>query len=177
MIATRIYHELISVLTLKNLNFKYDRSSSKNILKDVSVIFPAGKITAVVGASGAGKTTLLKLMLGYYKTSPGEVTVGQSPLENIILEDWRKQCGVVMQDGVIFSDTIEGNIAGGDPNVDYDRLRDAARIACIESFIDSLPLKYKTRIGKEGVVLSAGQRQRILIARAVYRAPEVIFLD
>lgn len=164
-------------ITLKNLNFKYDRSSSKNILKDVSVIFPAGKITAVVGASGAGKTTLLKLMLGYYKTSPGEVTVGQSPLENIILEDWRKQCGVVMQDGVIFSDTIEGNIAGGDPNVDYDRLRDAARIACIESFIDSLPLKYKTRIGKEGVGLSAGQRQRILIARAVYRDPEFIFLD
>jgi len=144
---------------------------------------PHGKITAIVGSSGSGKTTLLKILLKFYDTKSGEIYVGdiaQSAglnLSNISHRAWRKQCGVVMQDSFIFSDSIAKNIAVGEDYPDKERLRYAAKIANITSFIESLPLGYNTKIGTEGTGVSAGQRQRILIARAVYKNPELILLD
>lgn len=164
-------------IKLSNIIFKYDRSSTKKILNDVSVTFPAGKVTAIVGASGSGKTTLLKLILGYYPILEGSISVGNIPLQNLKIKKWRALCGVVMQESIIFTDSIAGNIAVGDVNIDMDRVMNAARIACIDDFIQSLPLKYNTRIGVNGIGLSSGQKQRILIARAVYRNPRYIILD
>ena len=138
---------------------------------------PEGKVTAIVGASGSGKTTIIKLLLGYYPPLAGEIRIGNTSMERYNLKWWRKQCGVVMQDGVIFSESIARNIAVGDEEIDPNRLEQAARIACIDDFILHLPLKYNTIIGQDGVGLSQGQKQRILIARAVYKNPDYIFLD
>jgi ATP-binding cassette, subfamily B, bacterial len=134
-------------------------------------------VTAIVGPSGSGKTTLIKLLLGFYPATSGEIWLGNENFERVSMENWRKQCGVVMQNGFIFSDTIAGNIAPGDEIPDPVKLREAVRMACIEEFIESLPLKFNTRIGQEGTGLSQGQRQRILIARAVYRNPSFLILD
>lgn len=138
---------------------------------------PEGKITAIVGASGSGKTTLIKLMLGYYPILGGEIRIGFSNLNDFNLKWWRRQCGVVMQDGVIFSESIARNIAVDDNDIDKERLKEAAKIANIYDYIMGLPLKFSTKIGRDGVGLSQGQKQRILIARAVYKNPRYIFLD
>ena len=130
-----------------------------------------------MGASGSGKTTLVKLMLGYYPVAEGRITIGGQDINSYNLKWWRRQCGVVMQDGVIFSESIARNIAVDDGEVDLDRLEQAARIANIHDYVMSLPLKYNTLIGRDGVGLSQGQKQRILIARAVYKNPSFIFLD
>lgn len=127
--------------------------------------------------SGSGKTTLVKLLLGFYPPASGSIMLGDVPLEAYSVREWRKRCGVVMQDGFIFSDTIAGNIAPGVEHIDKERLRRAAQMACIDDFVDGLPLGYNTRIGSEGHGLSQGQKQRILIARAVYKDPEFIFFD
>lgn len=164
-------------MDLYHVDFKYDPHSSRKILNDVSLFIPYGHTTAIVGESGSGKTTLLKLLLGYYPVSSGELSIGSTNINKINKKWWRQQCGVVMQDGVIFSDTIAQNIAVGDGDVDMDRVKVAARIACIDDYIITLPLGYDTKIGRDGVGLSKGQEQRILIARAAYKNPSCLFLD
>lgn len=162
---------------LANVDFKYDRHALKRTLSDISFTIPPGKVTAIVGASGSGKTTLIKLMLGYYPVDAGAISVAGRDIGDYDMRWWRRQCGVVMQDGVIFSESIERNIAVGDGEIDRERLERAAEIACIADYVASLPLGYNTKIGRDGIGLSQGQKQRILIARAVYKDPSFIFLD
>ena len=164
-------------LSFHNVSFRYDPHALNLTLSDISIHIPHGKVTAIVGASGSGKTTLLKLLLGYYPMEQGKITIGNTDLASLNKKWWRRQCGVVMQDGVIFSESIARNIAVDDSDIDFERMTYAAKIACIHDFISSLPLKYDTRIGRDGTGLSMGQKQRILIARAVYRNPQYIFLD
>lgn len=164
-------------LSFKEVDFKYDPHHPKKTIDQLSMDVPEGKITAIVGASGSGKTTLIKLMLGYYPVLGGEIRIGSSNLNDYNLKWWRRQCGVVMQDGVIFSESIARNIAVDDGEIDKERLKKAAEIANIYDYIMGLPLKFNTKIGRDGVGLSQGQKQRILIARAVYKNPRYIFLD
>lgn len=164
-------------LTVRNLSFKYDIHSIKNILSDINVSIPNGKVTAIVGASGSGKTTLIKLLLGFYKPLTGDVWVGDANLKEYNLGWWRNQCGAVMQEGYLFSDTIARNIAISDDDPNIERIRYAARVANIADYIEGLPLEYNTMIGQDGQGISQGQRQRILIARVVYKNPMFVFLD
>lgn len=164
-------------ILLKNISFKYEVHSPNKVLDNVSLTIPQGKVTAIVGTSGSGKTTLLKLLLGYYPVLDGEIIVDSVNLNNIDIKWWRRQCGVVMQDGYIFSETIARNIAVDDNEIDKSLLLYASKIANIEDFIERLPLKYNTIIGADGQGISQGQKQRVLIARAVYKNPAYIFLD
>lgn len=164
-------------IVFENVGFKYDKHSSRYTLSDISFKIPEGKVTAIVGASGSGKTTLIKLMLGYYPVLHGRINIADETIDTYDLQWWRKRCGVVMQDGAIFSESIARNIAIDDEEIDIERLENAAKTACIHDFIMGLPLKYNTLIGRDGIGLSQGQKQRILIARAVYKNPEFIFLD
>ncbi|QUB90743.1 ATP-binding cassette domain-containing protein [Prevotella denticola] len=164
-------------IDLENVNFKYDPHALKTIIDNVILNIPKGKVTAIVGALGSGKTTLIKLMLGYYPALGGKITIGGTDVNTLNKKWWRRQCGVVMQDGVIFSESIARNIAVDDNEIDRLRLQTAAEIACIHDYVMGLPLKYNTKIGRDGVGLSQGQKQRILIARAVYKNPDYIFLD
>ena len=164
-------------IAIENLSFRYDRFSPGLTIDNISLDIPAGRTTAIVGASGSGKTTLIKLLLGYYRPESGRISVAGRNLDDYSLRWWRRQCGTVMQDGVIFSESIARNIAVDDGDIDCARLESAARLACIHDYIESLPLRYNTRIGRDGMGLSQGQKQRILIARAVYRNPDFIFLD
>ena len=164
-------------IRLQNLNFKYDPLSEYPTLDDINLVIPPGMQTAIVGMSGSGKTTLVKLLLGFYPPASGDIFIGDTPLGSYSIREWRKRCGVVMQDGFIFSDSIAGNIAPGVEHIDKKRLRHAAEVANIHDFIEELPLAYNTKIGQEGHGLSQGQKQRILIARAVYKDPEFIFFD
>lgn len=164
-------------IVLTNVDFKYDPHALKKTLTDISFDIPEGKVTAIVGASGSGKTTLIKLMLGYYPVLSGSILIAGRNINEYNLKWWRRHCGVVMQDGVIFSESIARNIAVDDGDIDVERLEKAARIANIHDYIMGLPLKYNTQIGRDGVGLSQGQKQRILIARAVYKNPDFIFLD
>lgn len=160
-----------------NLSFQYEGPKSPHVLKDIDFNIPEGKITAIVGASGSGKTTLLKLLLKFYEPTQGELLFNTKNIIDISSRSLRENCGVVMQDGFIFSDTIERNIATGDENIDKQKLKKAVKIANIESFIETLPLGYNTKIGASGNGLSGGQKQRILIARAIYKNPHYIFFD
>lgn len=164
-------------LNISHLSFQYEGIHSPKALDDVCINIPAGGVTAIVGTSGSGKTTLVKLLLGYYRPVSGSIQIGGRNLEQFSLRWWRSRCGAVMQDGYLFSESIARNIAVDDNEIDKARLATAARIANIDGFIESLPLKYNTLVGTDGQNLSQGQRQRILIARAVYRDPEFIFLD
>ncbi|RXQ95086.1 peptidase domain-containing ABC transporter [Ancylomarina salipaludis] len=157
--------------------FQYEGPHSEMVLNDVDLHVAKGKTTAIVGASGSGKTTLIKLMLGFYPATKGKINLGGVSIQNYSSAMWRQNCGVVMQDGFIFSDTIAKNIAVGDEVIDKKRLLYAVQVACIHDFIDSLPLRYNTKIGANGHGLSQGQKQRILIARAVYKNPEFLFFD
>ncbi|MEZ4893845.1 MAG: ATP-binding cassette domain-containing protein [Saprospiraceae bacterium] len=147
------------------------------MLQNINLVIPEGKTTAIVGTSGSGKTTLLKLLLNFYPPTEGFVRIGDISLSNLNNKLWRNYCGVVMQDGYIFSDTIARNIALGEENIDRRRLLYAAKVANIQTFIESLPSGYNTKIGQEGSGLSQGQRQRLLIARAIYKDPQYIFFD
>jgi ATP-binding cassette, subfamily B, bacterial len=160
-----------------NVSFTYPGAGNEPVLQDITLPIPQGKTTAIVGVSGSGKTTLLKLLLKFYDPQKGEVRVGEGSLTNISHRTWRSACGVVMQDSFIFSDTIARNIAVGAEKPDLERLNHAVKVANIREFIESLPLTYNTKIGPEGVGVSMGQRQRILIARAVYKNPDFIFFD
>ncbi|MBP6664144.1 MAG: peptidase domain-containing ABC transporter [Chitinophagales bacterium] len=164
-------------VSLQRVSFQYSGPHTPIVLDNLDLHLPEGQVTAIVGASGSGKTTLLKLLLRFYNPTEGSIRVGNFALSGINTAFWRSQCGAVMQDGYIFSDTIARNIAMGYDNVDYERLVNAAQIANIEEYIDKLPLGYNTKIGSSGNGLSMGQKQRLLIARAVYKNPEYLFFD
>ena len=164
-------------LAIKDLSFKYDIYSPKGILSNINLSIPNGKVTAIVGASGSGKTTLIKLLLGFYDPLGGSIKVGNINLNECNLGWWRSQCGAVMQEGYLFSDSIARNIAISDEEPDIERIRHAARVANIADYIEALPLAYNTMIGQDGQGISQGQRQRILIARVVYKNPMFVFLD
>ena len=164
-------------LHIEDVSFSYDGADRDYVLEKVSLTIPQHKVTAIVGASGSGKTTLIKLLLGFYDPNKGHIKVGDLLLKNINPHVWRARTGCVMQDGFLFSDSIAKNIAIGAEVIDKERLLHAVTVANIRDFIDSLPLGYNTKIGMEGNGVSQGQRQRILIARAVYKNPEFIFLD
>ena len=162
---------------IHDLCFKYDGARPDYVLEGINLHIPQGKVTAIVGASGSGKTTLVKLLLGFYAPNEGEIRIGDENLSTFNLSWWRTQCGAVMQEGYLFSDTIARNIAISDDEIDLNRLRQAARVANIAEYVEKLPLGYNTKIGQDGQGVSQGQRQRILIARVVYKNPRFIFLD
>jgi ATP-binding cassette, subfamily B, bacterial len=187
-------HELEKNVSLhiQDLTFKYEGVGNEAVLKDVSITIPSNKITAIVGSSGSGKTTLMKLLMKFYEPTTGSVILSnedtfQSPsyagntvgldLTAISVGTWRDKCGVVMQEGYIFNDTIANNIAVGVDVVDKERLKHAVFVANIKEFIEGLPLGYNTKIGMEGIGISTGQKQRILIARSVYKNPDYLFFD
>jgi ATP-binding cassette, subfamily B, bacterial len=162
---------------INNLSFQYEGPRSPYALKDVDLFIEENKITAIVGTSGSGKTTLLKMLLGFYQPVTGEILIGDTRLTNLSLRLWREKVGAVMQDGFLFPATIAFNIAPGTEDVDIDRMMSAAETANIKSFIETLPLSYNTKIGANGHGLSEGQKQRLLIARVVYKNPEIIIFD
>lgn len=161
---------------LKNITFRYI-GALEPVIKNLNAVIPANKITAIVGVSGSGKTTLMKLLLNFYPLDKGDIMVGSYNLRNISQKVWRERCGVVMQEGYIFNDTIAKNIAVGAAFVDHEKLLHASKVANINSYINELPLGYNTKIGLEGTGLSTGQKQRLLIARAVYKNPDYLFFD
>lgn len=163
-------------IDIKNLSFRY-LGSDIPVLENLSLVIPANKVTAIVGVSGSGKTTLMKLLLKFYEPNTGEVNIGNTQLKNISQKAWRSNIGAVMQEGFIFSDTIANNIAIGVDKVDKERLVYAADVANIKEYVSGLPLGYNTKIGSEGLGMSTGQKQRLLIARAVYKNPEILFFD
>ena len=164
-------------IVISELSFQYEGPHSPFALKDINLHIEKNKITAIVGTSGSGKTTLIKLLLGFYPLTSGNIKIGDLNLKNISHRYWRQNCGVVMQDGFIFSETIARNIAVSDEKVNKQKLLYAVKMSNIQDVIESLPLSYNTKIGAEGIQLSQGQHQRILIARAIYKNPDYIFLD
>ncbi len=164
-------------ITLNNISFTYPGAGNEPVLKGINLYIPQGKTTAIVGMSGSGKTTVLKLLLRFYTPQKGDVKIGNAYLDQLSFSYWRGQCGTVMQDGFIFSDTIAKNIAVADEYPDMYKLQHSIKVANIEDLIESLPLGLNTKIGAEGNGISAGQKQRILIARAVYKDPAYIFFD
>jgi ATP-binding cassette subfamily B protein len=165
-----------STIHLNKVSFRYI-GSDQMVLKELDLEIPANKITAIVGASGSGKTTLMKLLLKFYDPNSGAILLGNYDLKSVSQKTWRSQCGVVMQEGYVFIDTIANNIAVGEDYVDKKKLAHAVDVANIQEFIERLPLSYNTKIGMEGVGLSTGQKQRLLIARAVYKNPDFLFFD
>ena len=147
------------------------------MLDGVNLKILSDSVTAIVGVSGSGKTTLVKLLLAFYPPVEGEIRIGDTNLQSLSQQAWRRRCGVVMQDGYIFADTIAKNISLGDEYVDPDRLLEAVRMANIKEYIESLPVGYNTKVGTGGQSLSGGEKQRILIARAIYKQPEFLFID
>lgn len=164
-------------LSVEDIYFSYDGADRNYVLDGISLVIPENKITAIVGSSGSGKTTLIKLLLAFYKPNKGDIKIDDISVDDINPHLWRQKSGAVMQDGFIFSDTIANNIAVGEDIVDKKRLLEAVQIANIKEFIESLPLKYNTKVGMEGNGMSQGQRQRLLIARAVYKNPDFLFFD
>lgn len=164
-------------LFLNDVTFQYEGPRSPKILKEINLHIPVNQTTAIVGMSGSGKTTLIKLLLGFYPPVSGSVSIGEVNLNQFSSTVWRDKCGVVMQEGFIFSDSIVNNIAVGADHIDHERLAEAVRMANIREYIESLPMGYRTKIGQEGAGLSQGQKQRILIARAVYKNPDFLFFD
>jgi len=164
-------------IEIQNLSFAYPGAGNEPVLKNINLVIPQNKVTAIVGMSGSGKTTLLKVLLRYYEDYSGTIKVGATNLRSVSPKYWRSQTGCVMQDGFIFSDTISNNISVADERPSVEAIESSCQTANITSYIDSLPLGLNTRIGAEGVNTSAGQRQRILIARAVYKDPQFLFFD
>jgi ATP-binding cassette subfamily B protein len=164
-------------IEIKNVVFQYEGPHSEKVLDDVTLTIPAKKVTAIVGTSGSGKSTLLKLLLGFYTPVKGNINLGETPLDRYSQSAWRNRCGAVMQEGFIFSDTIAGNIALMDEIPDREKVDRATKTANIKEFVETLPLGYNTKIGNDGHGLSTGQKQRLLIARAVYKDPNFIFFD
>jgi len=159
------------------VSYQYEGPHSPFVLKDIDLFVEENKTTAIVGTSGSGKTTLLKLLLGFYAPVSGEILIGDTRLSNLRLKLWRERTGAVMQDGFLFPDTIAANIAPGYDVIDGEKLSVAAEIANIKGFIESLPLGYNTKIGANGHGLSEGQKQRLLIARVIYKNPDIIIFD
>lgn len=173
-----IYEEAASKdITLRDVSFQYEGPQSPYVLKDINLHIPEGKVTAIVGTSGSGKTTLMKMLLGFYEPVKGSMAIGGRDMKQSEPRQWRRQVGTVMQEGFIFSDTIAENIAISGENVDHSRLRNAVRVANIGDFIEELPMGFQTKIGNAGTGISTGQKQRMQIARAVYKNPEYLFFD
>jgi len=164
-------------LDIKNLSFQYEGPHSRKVLDGVNLKILSDSVTAIVGVSGSGKTTLVKLLLAFYPPVEGEIRIGDTNLQSLSQQAWRRRCGVVMQDGYIFADTMARNISLGDEYVDPDRLLEAVKMANIKDYIESLPVGYNTKVGTGGQSLSGGEKQRILIARAIYKQPEFLFID
>lgn len=164
-------------IEINDLIFQYEGPHSEKVLNGISLTIPAKKVTAIVGMSGSGKTTLIKLILGFYNPLKGNILLGGKSISCFNQSDWRKRCGVVMQEGFIFSDSIAGNISLLDKLPNKDKIDKAAETANIKDYVESLPLGYNTKIGNDGHGLSTGQKQRILIARAIYKDPDFIFFD
>jgi len=162
---------------INNLSYQYEGPHSPYAIKDIDLFIEANKKTAIVGASGSGKTTLLKMLLGFYQPVNGEILIGDTRLSNVSLKLWRNKVGAVMQDGFIFPGTIAANIAPGSEDIDEEKLIKASEIANIKGLIESLPLGYNTKVGANGHGLSEGQKQRLLIARVVYKDPDIIIFD
>jgi len=176
----KIYSALLpedKSITFRNITFRYPGAGNDAIIEDVNLYIPEGKTTAIVGMSGSGKTSLLKLLLRFYEPEKGDISVGGTRLDQISFSSWRNNCGTVMQDGYVFSDTVAGNIAVGDESPDYSKLQHAIKVANIGDFISELPLGINTRIGSGGSGISQGQKQRLFIARAVYKDPHYLFFD
>ena len=163
-------------IVITNASFRY-KGAAQNVFTNLNLVIPYQKTTAIVGASGSGKTTLLKLLIRFYDVDSGDIKIGNTNLKQIPPYVLRENCGIVMQDGYIFNDTVANNIAIGASHLNKKWLRDAVAIASAQHFIEELPLSYNTKIGSEGMGLSGGQRQRLLIARAVYKSPDYIFFD
>lgn len=173
------HHSLgqIKSIVLESVSFKYFQSAENFVLDNISLYLPLHKMTAIVGKSGSGKTTLAKILLGFYTPQQGKIYINDITLETIMIDKWRSKCGVVLQDGYIFSSTVSENITFGSCDVDENKVKYAARIACADEFIEQLPNQYRTKIGNAGIQLSGGQKQRLLIARAIYKDPEVFVFD
>lgn len=164
-------------ICLSNVSFQYHGKRSPKVLNNINLKIRGGKVTAIVGESGSGKTTLIKLILGFYTPSEGKITIGANNLKDLDLREWKKECAVVMQDGYLFSETILQNIGLIDEYPMKEKVVYASKLACIDDFVAKLPLKYNTLIGEDGINLSIGQKQRILIARAIYKNSPYLFLD
>lgn len=164
-------------IVFENVSFQYDGPRSPLVINKFNLTIPKGKITAIVGTSGSGKTTLLKLLLKSYSATEGSILFGQTNIKNISFKDWRKLFACVSQDSFIFSDSIAKNIAIGEEIIDKERMKYATQMANIRSFIEELPLEYNTKLGTEGIGISQGQKQRFLIARAIYKNSQILLLD
>jgi ATP-binding cassette subfamily B protein len=164
-------------IVIDRVSFRYGGPYSAPVLNTISATLPKGSVTAIVGPSGSGKTTLLKLLLRFYNPTEGQICFGNTPIEQLSHQSLRKNFGVVMQDGYLFSDTIAKNICLGEDKISMTQLSNACQMANIAEFIETLPLRYQTRIGEDGLGLSQGQKQRILIARALYKNPHYLFFD
>ena len=163
-------------IKFENVSFKYPGSASPFVIHDLSLHIEPGKTTAIVGESGCGKTTLIKLMLGFYVPQRGHLLLSETDVATLDRDRWMEHCAVVMQSGYLFSDSIAANIAlGGDP--DMERVKECIAIVGLDKFMETLPMGYNTRVGTTGLTLSGGQKQRLLIARALYRRPDILFLD
>lgn len=175
--GTSVSEQLNYTIVFDSVSFKYEGSFSPDIFENLSVSFPKNKVTAIVGNSGSGKSTLVKLVLGFYEPQKGRIYVNGTSLSELNIDNWRSMCGVVLQDGRVFSGTIAENIALGDSAPNEVRVRHAAKLACIDEFIEKQPGQYGMRIGSTGIELSQGQKQRILIARAIYKNPQLLIFD
>jgi ATP-binding cassette subfamily B protein len=164
-------------ISFNNVSFAYPGVGNDPVIEDISLVIPEGKVTAIVGVSGSGKTTILKLLLKIYEQYSGELKVGENNFKYISHSFWRRQCGSVLQDGYIFNDSIARNVAVGDEYIDEDKLLHSCKMANILSFIETLPNGFNTQLGSEGVGISQGQKQRLLIARAIYKDPQYLFFD
>lgn len=167
----------INGIRIEGLSFQFEGPRSPYVLKNVNLFIPEGKTTAIVGGSGSGKTTLMKLLLNFYQPTIGSIYINNLNLDKISPASWRANCGVVMQDGYIFSDSIYRNISTSDEIIDEDKIENAIKIANIREYIESIPQKGLTKIGGRGNGISGGQKQRILIARSVYKQPQYVFFD
>lgn len=165
------------IIEIKNLMFQYEGPHSEKVIRNINLSIPANKTTAIVGTSGSGKTTLIKLLLGFYQPIEGEILLNGMKLQHYNQREWRKKCGIVMQEGFIFSDTIANNIGIVDEYPDMEKLEKSVKTANIKEFVDELPLGYETKLGNDGTGISTGQKQRMLIARAVYKDPDYLFFD
>lgn len=164
-------------IVIKDLTFQYEDPYSQKALKNINLVIPQGKVTAIVGASGSGKTTLLRLLLGNYTFDEGSIHVGHFPLAKFDLSWWRNQCGIIMEDSLIFSESIAKNIAVSSAEIDQYKLQYATRMANLDQFVSQLPLSYNTLVGSRGVGLNHIQKQKLLIARLIYKDPQFLFLD
>lgn len=172
-----IENKIFKKIKINEVSFKYPGNFNPFVLNNLSFEIPSNSVTAIVGASGSGKTTLLKLLLSYYPTTTGEILLDEQNINEVYSNEWRRKCGIVLQDGNIFSGTIAENIALAEETIENDKLLNASKIACILEFVQSLPMGFNTKIGNTGIELSGGQKQRVLIARAIYKNPHYIFFD